>query len=151
MLADTSAGLRITVWRPYVPDRPLTIRKGSDDTISVVGPDMQLQQEAFTWQVKEDVWGGLTDSEVRQQLSQKFITEFEPVRPPAQRSLAKLGSLLDELRAADASAEWSSSGQQVHEDGETAVRLNSVLAFLNQLTWLHDVFRDVPGASVSVR
>ena len=151
MLTDTSAGLRITVWRPYTPDRPLTIRVGTDDTISAVGPDMQLQQEAFTWQVKEDVWGGLADSELRQQLSQKLITDFEPVLPPTQRGMTKLGALLGELDDAKSAAEWSSSGQQLHDDGETAVRLNSLVAFLSQLTWLYDVFRDVPGASVSVR
>jgi hypothetical protein len=151
MASDTSAGLRITIWRPYTPERPLTIRKGETDTVTLVSPDMLLQQEAFTWQVREDVWGGLPDNDLREALSHALIGRFEPVLPPAQRGMTQLQEFIAELEAAQAKSEWATSGQQLHADGETPVRFNPLLGFLGQLKWLFDLFRDVPGASVSVR
>jgi hypothetical protein len=65
--------------------------------------------------------------------------------------MSKLSPLLDEVAAAIANSEWSASGQQLEDDGETAVMLNALLAFHAQMVWLHDVFKDTPGASVSFR
>ncbi len=151
MAIESSVGLRVTIWRPYAPDRPLAFQQAEATTMTAVGPEIQLQQEAFTWQVREDIWGGVVDSNLRERLSQRFISDFEPVLPPSQRGMDKLKALLSELANAIPEAEWSASGQQVEEDGETPYRLNSLLAFHVQMSWLYDVFKDTPGASVSVR
>jgi hypothetical protein len=151
MAGDTSAGVRITIWRPYTPDRPLAIQSSETDSVRVVGPDLPLQQEAFTWQVREDIWGGLVDSDLRQALSQRFISEFEPVLSPNQRSVEKLRALVEEIETALPKSEWSESGQQLEDDGETPYRLNPLLGFFTQMSWLCEVFKDTPGASVSVR
>lgn len=119
--------------------------------MTLLGPESVLQQEVFTFQPKEDVWGGLVDSELREALSARFISEFEPVRPPNERGFDRLAAFLVDLRAALPKGEWSSSGQQLDDDSEQAVRLNPLLAFHNHLSWMHDTFRDTPGASVSVR
>jgi hypothetical protein len=139
------------VWRPYEPDRPLTLQVGDSGTVTAVDNDVRLQQEAFAWQVREDIWGGLIDAELRGTLSQRFINDFEPVLLPEERSMDKLKLLLDDLAAAIPKAEWSTSGQQLEEDGETAFRLNALLAFYAQLSWIYEVFHDTPGASISVR
>ncbi len=139
------------MWRPYKPDRPLTLQLGDGETVTAVDDDVSLQQEAFAWQVREDIWGGLIDGEIREKLSQRFIDDFEPVLLPDQRSMDKLKLLVDDIAAAIPKAEWSTSGQQLEQDGETAFRLNALLALYAQLSWIYEVFRDTPGASISVR
>jgi hypothetical protein len=151
LILETSAGVRITVWRPYQPDRPLTLQLGDSETVTAVHNGVRLQQEAYAWQVREDIWGGLIDAELRETLSQRFIRDFEPVLLPDRRSMDKLKLLLDDIAAAIPNAEWSTSGQQLEEDGETAFRLNALLAFYAQLSWIYEVFRDTPGESISVR
>ena len=151
MAIESSVGVRVTIWRPYAPDRPLAFQSADSETLRLVSPEMQFQQEAFTWQAREDIWGGVVNAEVRERLSQRFITDFEPVLPPSERGMEKLQALLAELAVAIPEAEWSASGQQVEDDGETPYRLNSLLAFHAQMRWLYEVFKDVPGASVSVR
>jgi hypothetical protein len=121
------------------------------ETLTLVGPDVRFQQESFSWQAREDIWGGVVDSDLRQQISQRVIDEFEPVLPPDQRSMDKLRELLDALIAAIPEAEWSESGEQLEEDGETPYKLNALLAFYSQMLWIYEVFKDTPGASVSVR
>ncbi|MGC1304388.1 MAG: hypothetical protein WA840_18635 [Caulobacteraceae bacterium] len=119
--------------------------------MTLLGPEATLQQEAFTFQPTEDVWGGLVDSELREKLSMQFISEFEPVRPPSERGFDRLAVFLNELRAAIPKGEWASSGQQLDDESEQALRLNPLLAFYSQLAWIHETFKDTPGASVSVR
>lgn len=119
--------------------------------MTLLGPDAMLQQEAFTFQPNEDVWGGLVDSELREKLSRQFISEFEPVHPPAARGFDRLSKFLDELRAAIPNSEWASSGQQTDEESEQAARLNPLLAFYCHLAWIYETFKDTPGASISVR
>lgn len=148
---DISAGFRVTIWRPYTPVRALTLKDAGSENMTLLGPEAVLQQEAFTFQPKEDVWGGLVDSDAREALSVRFISDFEPVRPPSERGLDRLAAFLVDLREALPKGEWASSGQQLDEDSEQAVRLNPLLAFYSHLAWMYDTFKDTPGASVSVR
>lgn len=119
--------------------------------MTLLGPEALLQQEAFTFQPKEDIWGGLVDSEVRERLSVRFISEFEPVKPPSERGLERLHAFLNDLKDAIPKGEWASSGQQLDEEGDQAIRFNPLLAFYTHMAWVHDIFKDAPGASVSVR
>ena len=48
-----------------------------EETITAVDNDVRLQQEVFAWQVREDIWGGLIDAELRETLSQRFINDAE--------------------------------------------------------------------------
>jgi len=151
MAADVTAGVRLIVWRPYMPERLLAMQQDQKGNVTLLGSDAPLQQAAFMWQVREDIWGGIVDAEVRQSLSQRFIADFEPVLPPDDRSFEKLSEFLRRLSPVLVNSEWSFSAQQLDEDGESGVRLNALVGFFNHLRWVYDVFKDVPGASVSVR
>lgn len=151
MTQESSLGARISIWRPFTPEKSLTFHTGQSKNVTVVGPEMAFQQEAFTWNAREDVWGGLIDSEIRTQLSERLIGDFQPTLPPMDRGITKLENFLEAAEAAAVNSEWSNSGQQLERDGETPVRLNSLLAFCVQLRWICQVFKDIPGASVSVR
>lgn len=151
MAQDTSAGVRVTIWRAFAPDRTITFQTHEADAVTVVGPDFLFQREAFTWQPKEDIWGGLADADVRTRLSQRLQVEFEPALRPGERSLEKLGAYLNDVGPVLDGLEWATSSQQLENDGETPMRLNPLLSFYRQLEWIYQVFRDVPGASVSIR
>ena len=117
----------------------------------MVGPDFLFQKEVLTWQPKEDIWGGLADGGARTRLSERMQVEFEPALRPDERSLEKLGAYLKDIEALLDGLEWATSSQQFEDDGETPMRLNPLLSFYRQLEWIYQVFRDVPGASVSIR
>lgn len=151
---ETPFGARITVWRPYSPVKSLALHQQPDTTkaaLTLFGPDDIFQQEAFVWHALEDVWGSIVNSEVRQTLSERLRNDFQPSLPPLERGLQKLRRFLDDARLALPEAEWSDSAQRLERDGMTAYRLNALLAFCVQLEWIHDIFKDVPGASVSVQ
>ena len=48
-------------------------------------------------------------------------------------------------------AEWSDSEDLAFEDEPDPYRVNMLLAFYNQMRWLHEMFKDEPGVSISVR
>jgi hypothetical protein len=112
---------------------------------------MLFQQDAFSWHVREDIWGGVIDADVRAGLAAKLIGDFQRILPPSERGLDKLEAFLAEAEAAVANSEWSSSAQYRETDGETPVRLNVLLSFCVQLRWICQVFKDLPGTSLSVR
>lgn len=134
-----------------MPDRQLAFVGSEAASVSLVGPDIQLQQEAFTWLVKEDIWGGVIDSSARQNLSQRLQSEFEPVLPPSQRTMEQFNTLLMDIAQILGKVEWSDSGQQLEEDGDNPVRLNALLSFYLQASWIYEIFKDSPGASVAIR
>jgi hypothetical protein len=150
---EGATGIKITVWRNYWPERQLVCSK--EESQIYFNTDERLQQDVFNWQVREDIWGGFTDETIRQELNLRFIQSFDPFLQPEARGFAKLKEMLAQLYTAAISNEssWSTSAQQFEEDndGSTSVRLNALLAFCTQLRWIHDVFKDVPGASITVR
>ena len=151
LASESLLGARITIWRPFNFEKNLTFHNGEGQDVSIVGPDMIFQQDAFSWHVREDIWGGLVDSEKRSELSERLMVDFQPTLPPSQRSLEKLMVFLQEAEVAAAASEWSNSAQYYEKDGETPQRLNALLSFCVQLRWICQVFKDLPGASVSVR
>lgn len=151
---ETPFGARITVWRPYSPAKLLALHQQPDATkaaLTLFGPDDIFQQEAFVWHALEDVWGSIVDAEIRRTLSERLRNDFQPSLPPLERDLKKLRRFLDDAKLALPEAEWSDSAQRLERDGMTAYRLNALLAFCVQLEWIHDIFKDLPGASVSVQ
>jgi len=116
-----------------------------------VGPEDELQEEAFTWVTREDVWGGITDDTVRETLREHFVSEFEPTLAPHERGFDKVARILTEIANSMTNTSWSSSTEQLDEDDVSPFRLNALLAFHTQLQWMFQVFKDIPGASLSVR
>jgi len=146
-----SAGVRVSIWRPFAADRPLILQGRRSEYLTPIGPETQLLREVFSWQVREDIWAGVLDSDVRERLSQRLIEDFEPILPPNERGMPKLRLFVDELARTLPETDWSESAHQFEEDGQTPVRLNALWAFYTQLRWIYDVFRHVPEASVAIR
>ena len=120
-------------------------------SVTLYGPEDVFQQEAFIWHLREDIWAGVTDEETRLSLSERLRSDFQPSLAPAERALPKLKQFLVDATDAVKAAEWSDSNHQAEQDGMTAFRLNPLLAFYLQLEWMYDVFKDLPGASVSIQ
>jgi hypothetical protein len=124
---------------------------GQDHQLS--GGDSELQQEVFSWHIREDHLAGISDEATRLRLQNLLIERFEASRPPAERRFAMLQAFLDEAgQIIDAgSAEWIGSQDAPAEDEDVPYRLNPLLALRTHLEWLHSVFANQPGISVSVR
>src|SRR6266567_2828938 len=83
--ADAPPGLRISVWRPFLPSRPLAMTTTDADYVTFLSIDDELHEEIFTWQTREDIWGGVSDADIRRRLSDRMMSELEPVRPLSDR------------------------------------------------------------------
>lgn len=121
--------------------------------LELLDSDAELQKEVFTWPLEEDVWAGVLDDPLRTHLQERFTTEFQAMRPPEERNMDRFSDFIDEIGAAlvPGSNDWSVAASGAAELSNTALMINGLLAFHNQLQWMLDMFRDLPGASVSVR
>jgi hypothetical protein len=150
---EAQTKVRVTIWQPYFAGYMLAIGQTDSQSLNILDGDTELQREVFTWPVEEDIWAGLTDDQRRRELSDKFINDFQPMLAPEKRNMGSLASFVADLRevALSSSSEWSTSSSSANEIGSPPVLINGLLALYHQLEWILDVFRDMPGASVSVR
>ncbi|MFM0072532.1 hypothetical protein PQQ86_15355 [Paraburkholderia sediminicola] len=156
MTNDTTASLKITVWRAYRPGKALAMYapSGSNPIINTsFSTDTWLHREVFSWQAREDIWGGLEDDENRVLLMEKLRDEFDALLPPVERNIAKFGRLVEELRpiATSKTSKWTASRQNDPEDPAIVFGINALLAFYNQVAWIYGIFRNAPDASVTIR
>lgn len=151
-MSEPAAGLRVTVWRSYSPKRALAYKPIDGEVVSHLDDEAQLQQDVFCWQTSEDIWSGLSDEALRRSFRDRLLSEFDPFRPPEERSLQSLSRYVEDLRSVATSgpSEWANSAHRFAGD-DRAARFNPLLSFYNQLSWIVEVFLDVPQASVSVR
>ncbi len=150
---DGQTKVRVTIWQPYFAGFMLAFGQDEPGNFGILDNDAELQREIFTWPVEEDVWAGVTDDALRLNLEEKFVTAFQPMQSPAARSMEKLASFVSELETVvrGAGSEWSIGASGVAEASSVGCMVNGLLAFHQQLSWILDMFRDLPGASVSVR
>jgi len=153
MVSESTAKLRISVWRDFAPSKALVFR-GRDAQHQVLESDSDLQQEIYRWQLKEDPFSGVSDEDLRARLRIKLVEVFEPSRPPGERRWSALKEFLDEATAAlgGGHAEWTASQDApLDDDDEVPYELNPLLALVLHLKWLSDMFSEQPGVSVSIR
>lgn len=110
-----------------------------------------LHQEVFSWRMMEDAFGGITVDEDRLRLSSLLLDGLSVSKDPNSRGIIKLREFLADAQAvvADGKVEWSGSQSSINDDEER--RLNPLLALINHLDWLANVFDEHPGISVTVR
>lgn len=146
MEADRTSLLRITFWRPSRWRRKLLDVKERSPA-----DESRFLEEAYTWEPAESIWDAVekTDTE---RLRELLLEGFSPNKPPEARDIHILRNVLEQIEAIATAgrAEWKDC-QQLDEDGNTNLRANLLLSFLHHLTWLCDVFADVPGISITVR
>jgi hypothetical protein len=148
-----SAKLRISLWRDFWPERTLAYKASGERDARVFQRGDQLQEEVFAWHVGEGVLNGVADDELRAKITACLTEDFAPALPPSDRACHRLGKFFEVAQQAIESgkAEWSNSEDPAFDDEPDPYRVNMLLAFYNQMLWLHEMFKDEPGVSISVR
>lgn len=146
----------LAVWRPARFERQLTNFAAVEATSRAFETE-DLHEQMYIWSPDEDVWGGIRDSTKTNVIRTVLVEGFSPFREPQSRGMAQLREALNELRevvySPDA-VDWSECEAFVNSeqaDSESNLRANTLLALYLHLHWLHRVFENVPGASVTIR
>ncbi|MCJ8237801.1 hypothetical protein [Peteryoungia algae] len=150
MAYDNLAKLRVSIWKDYTPPRSLMIHQ---DHGKQLGGDDILQQEVYSWSMREDPFGGVADEALRNELRELLVVPFQPSNPPSQRRISKMEPFL--LKAEEAIqngvTEWTVSLEGAGDDDDFPARVNPLLALNLQLKWLVRSFGHQPGVSVAIR
>lgn len=153
MTADTSVKLKLSVWREFNPTRALIQWRAESSELHVLTGDRHLQQEIYSWQMKEDPFGGVADNAMRSNLHDLLMERFASSKSPAERRIEFLKDFIDEaLRVVEANqSEWTGSQAAPLDDDDAPYMMNPLLALSLHLDWLRSSFSGQPGISVSIR
>lgn len=150
MVTEFSPTIRLTVWRPAHLDRRLMI----GGAVVPSAEEDNLLEEAYRWETAEDFLGSFSATDSAK-LKDCLMGWFAPPLPPAERTMVKLGAAMDVLanvcRSAGADAWKDASTTEPNLDGVVNLRAHTGLALYHHIRWVHHVFKDVPGASVTIR
>lgn len=158
------AAFRLCVWRPVQTERELhyaepdTGNLSGDESGPIVRTPFsreQLHEQVYSWAATEDVWSGVPDEQLREELRVSLIDRFQPSRPPGDRGLEGLRQAIAALRVATdgpGAHHWTACGQVEDGAGEPVfLRGAPLFSLLGHLTWVYETFKDVPHLSVTVR
>ena len=153
MATDSPPKMRVSLWRDFRPERTLAYKAGGASDAKFFQRDDQLQEEVFALHVGEGVLNGVADDDLRATITACLTEDFAPALPPSERTCRKLERFFEVAQKAIESgkAEWSYSEDPAFDDEPDPYRVNMLLAFYNQMLWLHEMFKDEPGVSISVR
>jgi hypothetical protein len=147
---EVSAKLKISVWRNVEPSTAMLL----GDSKYVQRGSGELHQEVYSWQTKEDYFGGISDEALRASLQDKLIAQFDASRSPNERGCDALLTALKEASALveSGAAEWIASADTPgDEEDELPYMLNPLQALVLQLNWIYDMFVHQPGISILIR
>ena len=151
MPAQPGVELTLSVWRAFAPPRTLVL---FDETREhqMLDPESDLQQEVYSWQLREDPFAGIEDEQVRLDLRER-LDRLNVSRPPPERRLAVLQDFIAAAeRALDSrQVEWSPSRSQAPDHDELPREINALMALVLHLKWLLACFANCPSVSVSIR
>lgn len=148
--------LRLDIWRPARREmRLLYEQHGDGDPCYAELLKGRLHEQAYGWKMHGDVWTSIRDPEKLREITQALIVDFGSNLPPEQRSIAKLRDVVEmigRLSIDKENQEWQDWEQPLGEDEKAGVyRTQPLLMLFHHLRWLCDIFKDLPGASVTVR
>lgn len=155
-----SAKFKLSLWRPFEPGTALivaasdTATEEAPSTFRELSPEIAgIQREVFGWRMLEDAFGGVVDEAERNKLKAALFDALDMGVDPKKRSISALRSFVEEAtRVLGAgTVEWTGSQSAVPDEEEEERRLNPLLALVNYLTWLIDVFDEQPNISVTIR
>jgi hypothetical protein len=157
-MASDANSFRLSVWRPATLSRRVSVFEPSQQA-SLPGDGSQhlhLYEEIYSWAPEEDVWLSICESADQRRLNSLLVEAFSPDRAPSERGIAALPGALSALRETILSpgkTDWADCRESVQndEDQRTNYRANSMIALYNHLSWVHEVFKNVPGASITIR
>lgn len=153
-MVNRSSPLRISIWRNFVPKRPILSQNSQDSHPYVLDQDLvDLQEEIYTWRTEEALFDGIADNDVRESLREKLFGSLDASRPPSERGIDVLKEFIATAEAAieDEKVEWTISQSASDEVDDSANKVKGLLAITLHFKWLADCFSDRPGISVSVR
>ncbi len=141
----------LSIWRDFAPSRALVLsdEKGGHWMLDL---ESNLQQEVYSWQLREDPFAGVEDEGVRRNLRDR-LERLDVSKPPQERRLAVLADfVLAAERAMDSQhVVWSESLSQPPGHEELPNEINALVAFVLHLKWLLGCFANRPSISVSIR
>lgn len=144
---------RLSVWSPYSGPIPF-LRPSHDGSTGLQRiPHGDLRTLLFTWAAPEPPFNGIDDEVRRREIRDLMTDSLDRHRPESERGPEALGRLIETVAGVPTeNAKWAgavSAGDDAEIETEP-LRLRGDLAVLQQLRWVLDVFRDVPGVSFSV-
>ena len=116
--------------------------------------DRNLQEEVYSWHLSEDLFDGIADSDIRDQLHEYLFERLDAARPPSERGLNVLDKFITTAEEIINSGrtEWTASQSRFDDDDNNdADQVNVLLSLTLHLKWLLGCFANRPGISVSVR
>ena len=152
---------RIVVWRPLAEMRNLMVLpigtsspEGDSDQANY-----EFHEQIYAWEPRGiDVWGSIRSPADTQNLRTLLLDTFNPspASPVDRRRIGHLQPVLDALAAVlsgQAPLDWADSWDVIDAGraDSPSQRANTIAVLYNQLRWMYEVFKDVPGASVSIR
>lgn len=149
-----SSNLKVSVWAEFVPHREIIVSVPGEQGLAIrrLSPEDKsgLQKEIFGWRMLEDPFGGVANNEDRQRLKAALLEALEMGIEPNSRSVGVLQNFIKEAKKVidKGGVEWTGS---ISSSGDSERRVNPLLALVNQLTWLANIFNDHPNVSITVR
>ena len=153
MNADSGVSLTLSIWRDFMPTRPLALP--DDEGWQLLDSESGLQEEVYSWPLREDAFAGVSDDATRMDLRERLLERLADSKLPNERRLSVLEEFVETAEASIHSGAStfapSGSGSNDDSDDKNQVELNPLLALTTHLKWILACFRNRPGISVSVR
>ena len=152
MAAETSARLKLSIWRDFSPSRRIGAWDGEGKVHQISDSDFNLQEEVYSWHLREGFLDDISDDEARRRLEER-LRLLDPSRLPSERRLDVLEGFVSEAEdiLESGAAGLSPILNPLVDDEDTSSTINSLLALTLHLKWLSRCFADRPGVSISVR
>jgi len=94
--SESIVKLRLSVWRDFVPGATLALWSGEPRAQRVITGDSEIQQEVFSWQMREDPFDGILGDADRAKLRELLLERFEPSSSPRDRRISGLADFVAE-------------------------------------------------------
>ena len=141
--------MKITFWRPSRWDRRVFDKEENE-----LAKQSRFLEEVHAWEPAESIWGSIEEEDIRVQLIESIMDAFSPDKPPEERGIECLQSALEQIAELITKHKSSVGMLQADRDvdgGNISLRADLLLLFFHNLTWLYDVFKDMPEISVMIR
>ncbi len=156
-MSSESKQFSLTVWRPSRLARDLAqYSHGSEGaTFTRVHAPEHFYEAAYSWSTREDIWGGVVEQGTTENLRKLLMITFSPTTPPEKRDMNALSLALKEMKPLlgnDSVISWQDLSEQAEElDVDSITRANLIVALFHHLSWIHSVYQDIPGVSITIR
>jgi hypothetical protein len=138
---------QITFWRSIHWERRLL-----DGKEGGLAEQERFLEEIYTWSPASSIWDVIIDKDVTEQLRASLLEGFSPDKLPSERKIEHFRGILEDIEKIIKSkqTDWGKINQPIDNGEDDVLSANSVLSFLHHLTWLCNIFADVPEISITI-